>query len=441
MPGETKTSMSKKPQLPSVSILISESWDIYKKCFVKMFLVNLGEVLLGIGITLLIAIVSGILLALTGLINNSTISMLIILLPVYLWYFFLCILIETQDFLIIDTSGKMSFSELIRKSLKIFFPFIIILLFTFYFVTGGYFLLIIPGILFAYYFSFASFEVVLDNQKPIAALKRSMFYIQKQFWPILIRTSVIFLLVLISYIPYLASIGISEEKYVTFFAILQAVLGILLSLFTIVFEVTLYKHVKSLYTTLEEKSIRWITITSALGWVVAILILVVNVLIFKSSYNLKVSDLESKITIDLPKENETLCFNQLYKIKWSSPEKLRDVTFIIYHEGSQNGSTSIDFLQGAAGSNAATDEARNEFPWFAGQTKSGNTLSIGDKYTIGLNGHPVSNPNKTVNTNSAPFSIVDCSGFKENSSPALIPTDINGKGGSGGGGSDSSSAM
>jgi len=61
-------------------------------------------------------------------------------------------------------------------------------------LTGlGFVLLIIPGIIIAVWFSFASFVVVNENLSPIAALKASRNYVRGKFWAVLGRWALFFL--------------------------------------------------------------------------------------------------------------------------------------------------------------------------------------------------------------------------------------------------------
>lgn len=86
----------------------------------------------------------------------------------------------------------------IKAAKKVFIPFLITSFLVGAIVFSGSLLLLIPGIIFAVWFYFAPYAVVIDNQKPIAALKASHNLVAGRFGQVLwnlVAPSVVYLAV------------------------------------------------------------------------------------------------------------------------------------------------------------------------------------------------------------------------------------------------------
>ncbi|OGH64745.1 MAG: hypothetical protein A2821_01150 [Candidatus Magasanikbacteria bacterium RIFCSPHIGHO2_01_FULL_41_23] len=85
-----------------------------------------------------------------------------------------------------------------KAAIKVFIPFLIASFLLTLIVLGGSLLLLIPGIIFAIWFYFAPLAVIIDNQKPLAALKASRNLVVGRFGSVLwnlIAPSVVYIVI------------------------------------------------------------------------------------------------------------------------------------------------------------------------------------------------------------------------------------------------------
>lgn len=158
------TSGSQITSLPKFNDLLRRAWQVYRA--------RLGTFL---GIMFLPVIVS-----LLSLIPETAIETLnppfAVLLVIV---FFLAVLIVSfwsqiaLLFAIKEREQKLGTVEAFRKSWRKIVPFIWISVLSSLVVTGGFMLLIIPGVIFAIWFTFAGYVLVSENLKGMDALLRS----------------------------------------------------------------------------------------------------------------------------------------------------------------------------------------------------------------------------------------------------------------------------
>ena len=96
-----------------------------------------------------------------------------------------------------NTGTKDSF----KKGLKIFFPYLWIYFLLNVIIAGAFLIFIIPGILFFIWFSLAIFILVFEEKRGFSALFRSKDLIKGNFWKILARFLVLFLILILVGLP------------------------------------------------------------------------------------------------------------------------------------------------------------------------------------------------------------------------------------------------
>ncbi|HVY67996.1 MAG TPA: hypothetical protein VHA30_03845, partial [Patescibacteria group bacterium] len=74
--------------------------------------------------------------------------------------------------------------------------------------VGGFILFIVPGIIFAVWYSLACYIVIGEDAKPVQALKKSRAYVRGSWWSVFGRLLFLILLYLIIYIPVAIVISI-----------------------------------------------------------------------------------------------------------------------------------------------------------------------------------------------------------------------------------------
>lgn len=192
--------------LPSSKVLFKEVLATYKLLWKKLFLISLIP-----GIINVIVFYVGIFLengsfstmsewVLWGsLIATTLVSMIVFLLA----QLAMVSIVSNAHNNITDTV-----SSSFKNSFSMFWSFVLLVLLTTLIVMGGYIALIIPGILFAFYTSFATIVLVDEKQKGYDALAKSYVVMKGKFWQVVTTMLKVVFRSLVFIIPFfLLSIG------------------------------------------------------------------------------------------------------------------------------------------------------------------------------------------------------------------------------------------
>ncbi|MCD6550028.1 hypothetical protein J7K24_00595 [bacterium] len=172
--------------LPKGKELLSQAWSLYK----QRILTFAGIVALPALLSLLIIglFVGGLLMVnpSPNLINFivliiTFISVLLILGIISLWSQLALV------YAIKDSSEGIGIIESYRRAAQKLFSFIWMSIISGFIILGGFFLLVIPGILFAIWFSLAVFVLVMEDLKGMDALLKSKEYIKGRFRSVFLR--------------------------------------------------------------------------------------------------------------------------------------------------------------------------------------------------------------------------------------------------------------
>jgi hypothetical protein len=179
--------------LPSASSLISQAWGYYRAHFKRL----LGITLVSWVVIVVVSFIAGALgFAGTKLAGPSptmwvgVVVYVLVILIVGCWQYVALIYSLTPE------GETKPWREAYTNSKQWLWPYLLVAIISGILTAIGFVLLIIPGILILTWFSFASFIVVNENLKPIAALKASRNYTRGRFGAIFWRW-LIFILVMI----------------------------------------------------------------------------------------------------------------------------------------------------------------------------------------------------------------------------------------------------
>lgn len=206
--------------LPGIGNLLSRSWQIYKERF---------WVFLGIIILPLVAWLPLIFLPIESKLFVYQLSkeavllpwvlrFLIFVLPFFTLIFFLiAVLLSLWSgvallYAIIERQQKIGIKESYAKGWHKIISYFWISLLVGLITVVGFLLFIIPGIIFAIWFSLATYVLVTENLTGMKALSRSKQLVKGNWWKVFWRLTVI---VIISFIFYLPSIFIKELNIVS----------------------------------------------------------------------------------------------------------------------------------------------------------------------------------------------------------------------------------
>lgn len=248
--------------LSPIQDLFKKTWHTFTKNLLNIFLFNL----IGLGAYLLVSIMGFIALFLSGIglgvlqgpLQASSMVLFGILLILFLLAFMVVgVVWQVGLILIIDRSREHeSFKEVLRSSWKLVIPVIVIQILVSLLTIGGFFLLIIPGIILSVLFSFALFEVVLNNKKGFEALRASLLMVGKNFWGVAGR------LLILSVISLVMAVALKDVGG------LLLIVNILLGWFGLVYSLTIYQEIKSSATEERKAKMLWVIIVSILGWII-----------------------------------------------------------------------------------------------------------------------------------------------------------------------------
>lgn len=174
---------------PSIGQLFRESWSTFTQSLLSLFILNVA----GIGIYIGLAAVAFLFFILSGAgsfllknglqgiatvlpsISGSTITVLVVITVVFgLIYYIVGSALQIASILLIDNQGKTSLGSAFKKSLGLVIPLFLVNILTSILTFGAFFVFILPAILFSFLLIFAQFEVVLNNQRWLVAVRRSV---------------------------------------------------------------------------------------------------------------------------------------------------------------------------------------------------------------------------------------------------------------------------
>lgn len=162
-------------QLISAWDLIVKSWQLFSKNFTTLFKVILW------------LLVPTILLSLAPLLGENTtvvtITFFLMALTIVVSIWINIILIELLNKYYKNETADVE--GLYKTSWSKFWPLVLVSVLVGLAVLGGTILFIIPGIIFAVWFSFANYFLILEDKRGIEALKASKKLVQGKWWSIL----------------------------------------------------------------------------------------------------------------------------------------------------------------------------------------------------------------------------------------------------------------
>jgi hypothetical protein len=184
---------------PGPIALLQEAWQIYKKRFWTL----LGVSLVPLFATLILALALGLLGIIGGLIglaNSGFAIAFLVILIVVLVIAEVLLMAWTQIALLIaiaNSPENVGIKECYRLGRSKIYQFLWIGILSSLIVFGGLFLLLIPGIIFSYWFFFSSMIIVFENEKGMDALLKSREYARGHWWGLVGRSLFISIIILV----------------------------------------------------------------------------------------------------------------------------------------------------------------------------------------------------------------------------------------------------
>lgn len=279
--AENKKADVKHPKLPSIKSLFQDSWELFKKTFVTYLKI------VGVGILLFVAcaVVAGLCAvplvissggSMDALFTHTSILEIIEMVVFVIWILAAFAVLTVYSLsvpiaymFVLDDPNKESLKKLFDRSKPFIVPYLLAGLLVFLIIIGGFTLLVVPGIVFAIFFSFVVNVVVLEKLRGKAALQRSYQLVKTHFWGVLLR------MIVLEAAFYVISYILQQiAKEVSLFRVVSSAFSFTSDWFGAVYSFLLYKQLCKSKPSDSPISIRWIWIPAIVGFVLFLLLAV-----------------------------------------------------------------------------------------------------------------------------------------------------------------------
>lgn len=275
-------STSSSVSLPDISSLLRESWSNFTATvwsFIAVGLIEIVIFILGAVVLVLVGFLAAGLLGLNAqalsqsisggqglsVLQGATLGIIVLIVLCILGFFYLSASFTAALILVIGgNQEKNKIGKAISSGFSRAIPTIGTMLITYFLLTGSFFLFIIPVLIFYVLLGFSTLETILSHNSPLVSIRNSVSMGRQHFWELLGR----FLLLVLPYMFFrlLLSSAITQTSGGTkfFLELINFVISIGFSAFSLSYMVTLYKQTKA--ATKKQVSSRWVWIVAVLGW-------------------------------------------------------------------------------------------------------------------------------------------------------------------------------
>lgn len=300
--------------LPPVKELFKQAWEILVASLLPILLLNLSVIVIYVLLGLVSGIIFFFLAVAAGVFSPDFSPTLLLSHPVVLIIGFLLLatliifaifvgsLMPIGSILILDGAGApVSLKAVIRKSLGLAVPLSLTVLLAGLLSFGGFFLLILPALLFEFFFMLTTCDVILGGRKYAGALRRSFYLVSNHFGGVIARV-LLFWLVYVAIAIFIPNLIRRVEpvtgaviSFISFFV------NILLGWYSLAFTLTLYKQVRAASEPEKENRLRWLVIISLLGWLLFLSLTVVAYQLISSGVaNKVIEEIQRKMVSPTP---------------------------------------------------------------------------------------------------------------------------------------------
>lgn len=266
--------------LPPLHDLFTDSWRMFKGSLLNVFLINIiafGIYIALIIVGVLIALPFGLFSFFNAMANNkltpeslSSLGVLgLIIFVLIIAFIIISYVIQAATIMVVaNYKNKPKLGKTLRQSFSYVLPLFLVGIVTGFISAGGYFLLIIPGLLIQILFAFVMYEIVLSKKGVLSSIRHSMGIVMAHFWGVLGRILLWICIVLaISILPNVVmSRGGGELSFIF------TIINVLVGWYGISYSITLYEQARHGQEHTEKKLL-WPLLVGILGWIVAIVII------------------------------------------------------------------------------------------------------------------------------------------------------------------------
>jgi len=298
-----------KNSLPPFSQLLKDSWYLFTKSILQLFLLNVTLFIVGVlaflaGIVLVyLSVTSSLGPDLTKLLNQIINDPMVLGSPkfiqplmaagaVFVFYILFSIILalisQISSIMILGNRNEnLTFNNAIKKSIPLIIPWYLVSLMLWFLGLGSFFFFFIPAIIFSFFFMYAGYEVVLHNKRGREAIKGSIQIVSQHFGDIFVRHLVFFLAVL--FIQYIIPglLPKSDKNITSMFSVPYFLLSPFITWYGLSYGMTIYKQAKVLTDVKKKTSLVWYFIIALLGWLIFFVSVYGVYGLFKKAYKVK----------------------------------------------------------------------------------------------------------------------------------------------------------
>jgi len=277
---EVATGAAKNPKsLPSVGVLLRESWDLLKvkiKPLVIIHLLQFAIIVAALFVIVFLAVMTLAPFGLTGILNmyEGTAAALIALLPTIAVYLLLIFVVMIMVLAVVGAvfqaasfkilSKEITVGKAIRDSFKYVPRLFAASILIGFIVAGGLFFFIIPGVFLAFYLIFVPFEIVLENKKVMPAIRHSVALVKSNSKDVFLKLF-FWLAATVVITSILEKLFNSPDGNPT---LLFNLATYPVGLFGSVYFFKLYQKLKASAPKVQPANLKWLVVVSLLGWCV-----------------------------------------------------------------------------------------------------------------------------------------------------------------------------
>ncbi|MBP9719537.1 MAG: hypothetical protein KBD46_03630 [Candidatus Levybacteria bacterium] len=272
--------------LSPIKQLFSESWQVFTKSVLRLFIIAISNILLNIFL-LALAILGAVLVigpsvigklfsgkgsseVFTALFTPQFFISMGVLFFAYLFVLMLIgIFVYVAEILAVDRHDQpFSFGLVLSKFTVVLIPLIAMQFLLFVLLFGSFFVFVFPAMLFGFFLMFAQYEIIINNQGAIASLKRSTLMVTRHFGGILGRV-LLFWLLTVCVLQIIPSVIMQIDSTTGAYIMLLTIpLQVFFMWFGIAYAITLYKQARGGLEAERGSSMWWMWLVALLGWII-----------------------------------------------------------------------------------------------------------------------------------------------------------------------------
>lgn len=284
-PPATKTTdePQSNPKLPGVFSLLGQALNIYKRRF--WVLLGISAIPLALIFAVGVLAAGGLtMLTVLRLQNGPAVVIAGLLLTVLIFVALIYIGLWSQTAMIYAISGyetPVGFAEAFKRSSHKIASYFVIMFLMGAVAAGGFFLLIIPGIIFSVWYSLSIYVMAEENLTGLSALQKSREYIRGYGWAVFGRMLGFGLLFMLAYfLPILGfNAFFAAAKLSKLAPIISQIFSLIISPLSLIYPYVIYRQIKSKKGSVEivNKKKTWLAVGAVWGTLAFLLIPVLTI--------------------------------------------------------------------------------------------------------------------------------------------------------------------